>query len=232
MARPVFWIKVLTPLLLLFFLVGCWLNWILARPVGQVAIYGEVQHVNLDALQARTLPWLNDAFWLVDLKSIKISLEQDPWLNHVTVRRQWPDKIYLELVERIPWAHWNDGYLIDDQGVGFNPGFKYTQELGRHIYVKKDTLAEAIKFWHDLDALSQNLELQLTELRHEQRGSWQLEFNTSIRVLIGRDNIALRINRFLWAWQYWLAAEAEKLASVDLRYPNGLSVAWQKLTNQ
>ena len=73
--------------------------------------------------------------------------------------------------------------------------------------------------------------LQLTGLRHEQRGSWQLEFNASIRVLIGRDNIATRINRFLWAWQHWLAAEAERLASVDLRYPNGLSVAWQKLTN-
>ncbi len=232
MARQVFWIKLLAPLGLLFFVVGCCLNWILARPVGQISIYGEVQHVDLEQLQTRALPWLNEAFWLVDLNSLKASLEQDPWIRSVLVRRQWPDKISLELVERTPWAHWNDEYLIDEQGVGFNPGFKYTQELERHIYAKKDTLAGAINFWQDLDALLENSGLQLTELRHEQRGSWQLEFNASIRVLLGRDNIAIRINRFLWAWQYWLAAEAEKLAIVDLRYPNGLSVAWQKLTNQ
>ena len=231
MARPIFWFKVLAPLCLLLLLVGGWLNFTLARPVGQVSIYGEVQYVDLKKLQERTLPWLNDAFWLVDLTSLKASLEQDPWIKAVSVRRQWPDEIRLELVERTPWAHWNDGYLIDEQGVGFNPDFKYTHDLERHIYAKKDTLAEAIKFWQDLETLLQSSGLQLTGLRHEQRGSWQLEFNASIRVLIGRDNIATRINRFLWAWQHWLAAEAERLASVDLRYPNGLSVAWQKLTN-
>lgn len=228
MARFAFWIKVFAPLGLLLLLIGLWLNWTLARPVGQVAIYGEVQYTDLDKLQERSLSWLNDAFWRVDLKGLKASLEQDPWLSEVIVRRVWPDQIRLELVERIPWAHWNDRYLIDEQGEGFNPGFVYRKELGRHIYTKKDTLAEAVKFWQDLDALLQGSGLTLTKLRHEQRGAWQLELNAGIRVLVGRDNIANRINRFLWAWQNWLAAEASNLISVDLRYPNGLSVAWQK----
>lgn len=228
MARLAFWVKALAPLGLLLLLVGLWLNWTLARPVGQVAIYGEVQYTDLEKLQSRSLPWLDDAFWRVDLKGLKASLEQDPWLREVLVRRVWPDQIRLELIERVPWAHWNESHLIDEQGKGFNPGFVYSKELGRHIYSKKDTLAEAVKFWQDLDVLLQKSDLKLTELRHEQRGAWQLELNASIRVLVGRDNITSRINRFLWAWQHWLASEASNLASVDLRYPNGLSVAWQK----
>lgn len=233
MARLAFWVKVFVPLGLLLLLVGLWLNWTLARPVGQVAIYGEVQHADLEKLQERALPWLDEAFWRVDLKGLKVSLEKDPWLREVTVRRIWPDQIHLELIERIPWAHWNEGYLIDKQGIGFNPSFVYNKQLGRHIYSKKDTLAEAVKFWQNLDALLKESDLQLTELRHEQRGAWQLQFNANISVLVGRDNIANRINRFLWAWQHWLAPEASQLVSVDLRYPNGLSVVWQEssLTN-
>lgn len=232
MARLEFWLKVLAPLGLLLLLVGWWLNWTLARPVGQVAIYGEVEYTDLIKLQERALPWLNDPFWRVDLQGLKASLEQDPWLRSVTVRRHWPDQIRLELIERSPWAHWNNNYLIDKQGVGFNPGFKYTQDLERHIYSKKDTLAEVVKFWQDLDALLTESGLQLTELHHEQRGAWQVELNASFRVLIGRDNIVTRIDRFVWAWQYWLSAEAESVASVDLRYPNGLSVAWRKSANK
>lgn len=228
MARLVFLVKVFAPLSLLLLLVGFWLNWTLARPVGQVTIHGEVQYANLEKLQERALPWLSGAFWRIDLQGLKASLEQDPWLRDVTVRRHWPDQIRLELVERIPWAHWNEGYLIDEEGVGFNPGFIYSQELERHIYSKKDTLVETLKFWQDLDILLQSSGLQLTELYQEERGAWQLELNASIRVLIGRDNIAVRINRFMWAWQHWLAEEAESLTSIDLRYPNGLSVAWQK----
>lgn len=228
MARLQFWLKVLAPLGLLIVLVGWWLNWTLARPVGQVTIYGEVEHADLNKLQERALPWLNDPFWRVDLKGLKASLEQDPWLSSVTVHRHWPNQVRLELIERSPWAYWNEDYLIDSEGKGFDPGFKYTQNLGRHIYSEKDTLADVVIFWQDLDVLLQDAGIQLTELHHEQRGAWQLELNAGIRVLIGRDNMAIRINRFVWAWQHWLAAEAENLASVDLRYPNGLSVAWRK----
>lgn len=228
MVRLSFWLKVLVPLGILLLLVAWWLNSTLAKPVGKVAIYGEVEHADLTKLQERALPWLNEPFWRVDLQGLKASLEQDPWLSSVSVRRHWPDQIRLELIERSPWAHWNENYLIDKQGIGFNPGFKYTQNLGRHIYSKKDTLADVVKFWQDLDALLHDSGLQLTELHHEQRGAWQLELNASISVLVGRDNISARINRFIWAWQYWLSDEAENLATIDLRYPNGLSVAWRK----
>lgn len=231
MARLEFWLKVLAPLALLFLLVGWWLHWTLARPVGQVAIYGEVEYADLNLLQVRALPWLNEPFWRVDLQGLKASLEQDPWLSSVGVRRHWPNQIHLELIERSPWAYWNENALIDRQGIGFNPGFQYTQNLGRHIYAKKDTLEEVVKFWHDLDILLQGMGLELTKLHHKQRGAWELELNASIRVLIGRDNIAVRIDRFVWAWQSWLAAEAENIVSIDLRYPNGLAVAWHKPTH-
>lgn len=229
-SRLIFWLRLLLPFLALVAAITWWLHLTLARPVGKVSIYGQVEHTNLHLLQERALPWLEKPFWRVDLNGLQASLEQDPWLSQVKVSRIWPNQIRLDLTERLAWAHWNQDHLIDTQGKGFNPGFKYNKNLSKHIYSQEATLAEAVKFWQYLDALLQPQGLQLTQLHQEQRGAWQLEFNSSIRVLVGRDNIPLRINRFIWAWQNWLEAEVENLSSIDLRYPNGLAVAWNTPT--
>lgn len=226
MAKLWLWLKALVPLLVLLMLVVWWLDWTLARPVGQVAIYGEVRHADLEKLQRQALPWLDAPFWKVDLAGLKQTLEQDPWLARVSVSRHWPDQIRLDLEERVAWSAWNDNGLLDEQGQVFYPAGHHEIMTGRQIYAEMDTLAEALKLWETLEPLLLKQQLILTELKLEARGAWQLQLNGSVRVLVGRDNIEKRINRFLWAWQAWLAAEAENIAGVDLRYPNGLSVAW------
>lgn len=232
MARWQLWLKTLLPLAVVLVLVVLWLQFTLARSVGQVAVYGQVEHVDLDALQVRALPWLEVPFWRVDLQGLKQSLEQDPWLKSVSIRRQWPNQIRLDLIEREPWALWNEDWLIDTEGKGFNPGFKYHKNLPRHIYSTSSNLADAYKFWQYLDALLKVNDLHLTKIHYESRGAMQLELNASVRVLLGRDNIPLQLNRFIWAWQKWLAQEAEQIVSLDLRYPNGIAVAWRKTAIQ
>lgn len=226
MAKLGLWLKALLPLLLLVVLVGWWLNWTLARPVGQVAIYGEVRHADLEKLQQQALPWLEVPFWKVDLAALKQALEQDPWLDSVQVSRHWPDQIRLDLQERVAWSAWNDTGLVDEKGQVFFPADISQINTGRQIFAEMDTLADALELWENLEPLLEEQQLILTELKLEARGAWQLQLNGSVRVLVGRDNIEKRINRFLWAWQTWLAAETENIAGVDLRYPNGLSVAW------
>ncbi|SFX03264.1 cell division protein FtsQ/DivIB [Marinospirillum alkaliphilum] len=221
-----FWLRVILPLVVLLLLVGYWLNWTLARPVGQVAIYGEVRHSDLAQLQQRALPWLEEPFWKVDLQGLKQALEQDPWLKKVQISRHWPDRIQLDLVEREAWARWNETALIDVDGQGFHPPTPVQPLPARHIHAGVESMPEAVQLWHKLEPLLEARDLELTGLRYEARGSWQLELDGAVRVLVGRDNMEARINRFLWAWTAWLAAESEKIERIDLRYPNGMSVAW------
>lgn len=228
MARFGSWLKALLPLILLLLLVVYWLHWTLSRPVGQVAIYGEVRHADLQGLQERALPWLTDAFWKVNLKGLQVSLERDPWLQQVNISRRWPDQIQIELVERKAWARWNQTAFVDERGQGFAPVRAVDLPLERWIEAESENLADAVALWHHLEPLLQAQALQLTGLKSEKRGAWQLELNGAVRVLVGRDNMESRINRFLWAWQHWLADEAPSIEKIDLRYPNGLSVAWLK----
>ena len=56
----------------------------------------------------------------LDTKLIIQSIENIPLIKNVTVSRQLPDEIIINVEERQPWAIWQAGnskYIIDDEGV-------------------------------------------------------------------------------------------------------------------
>lgn len=220
-----FWLKLLAPLILLVSLALLGLNWLLAQPVSQVKVYGKVQYLDLDQLQETALPWLNSSFWRLDLKGLKASLEADPWLKEVAIVRQWPNILRLEITERQAWAHWQ-GKLLDQQGEAFAPLNAKDLALNKHLSVEAEKLAEAVKFWQDFDILLQANHLSLAQLVLTPRGSWKLKLTNGIEIYLGSSLVEERFQRFITAWQGWLTKQASKVASIDLRYPNGLAVAW------
>ena len=50
-------------------------------------------------------------------------------------------------------------------------------------------------------------------------------FNPAI---LDQNQINDKLQRFLWLYQRELAPYADRIASVDLRYRNGLAVAWKE----
>ncbi len=57
------------------------------------------------------------------LKEVARRLESHPWVDHVKVRKIFPDKIWIEVVERRPMAilQLEELYYIDDKGEIFSP---------------------------------------------------------------------------------------------------------------
>jgi cell division protein FtsQ len=47
-------------------------------------------------------------------------------------------------------------------------------------------------------------------------------------MVIGRDQISEKIRRFNLVWAAGLNKYVKNIAAVDLRYPNGLAVAWRE----
>lgn len=252
MRTPSFWLQLTLPLVFLLLAISWGFSWLLSHPVKQVKVYGKIEFADLEELQANSAPWLEQSFWRLDLKGLKASLETDPWLKEVKLTRHWPGILQIDLTERQAWAHWNSHWLIDNQGEGFIPSKEVPLKLNKQVNAKPEKLAEAIKFWQYSAILLQTNHLQLAKLTFTARGSWQLEVNTlqeqqieqkpetasvlaepeeskDIHVYLGAHLVEERMQRFIAAWQGWLAKDAEKISSIDLRYPNGLAVAW--LTN-
>ena len=60
------------------------------------------------------------------------------------------------------------------------------------------------------------------------RGSWFLTTQDGIEVLLGRDDVVDKMQRFLTVDQLMLSERREQIARVDLRYSNGMAVAWRE----
>ena len=59
------------------------------------------------------------------------------------------------------------------------------------------------------------------------RGGWALTTAQGVEIQIGRDHVVDKIRRFVSIYDKALKDQISNIARIDLRYPNGLAVAWR-----
>lgn len=86
--------------------------------VSRVDVMGEGRLNEQDVLRAVNVR-PGDYFFGVDLKEAQRRTESLPWVDRAVIRRLWPDRIVVQLVENQPYAVWqNQGQLalINQEG--------------------------------------------------------------------------------------------------------------------
>ena len=69
--------------------------------------------------------------------------------------------------------------------------------------------------------------LKLAELQRDNLGVWRVSTVRGIELVLGRDQLGDKLKRLALAWESGLKNELQNIATIDLRYPNGLAVAWK-----
>lgn len=199
----------------------------LDRPIERVSIRGELEHVSADYLREQLAPLLQGQSWLsvsvAELREEALSID---WLAEVRVSRQWPDALTFELVEQEPVARWNDDYLLNPQGVPFAVGPVSPPGDLPDLAGPSGSGVEVLGYHHQLASRFAQLGLELTQLRLEARGAWRFQLDDGVWVMLGRNDRQARLARLVAAWQRQLGSQSSHIRYIDLRYPNGVAVAW------
>ena len=157
----------------------------------------------------------------VDIDRLRASLEKLPWVRNVSIRREFPDGLVLQLVEHQAIARWNNVALVDRQGEVFQAGSE--QQLP--VFAGPDgAAAEITQRYGQFSQQLAGLGLQVTRLALSPRHAWQLQLSNGMVLELGREDMQLRLARFVGVYPYSLAAVAGKGKYVDLRYRNGFAV--------
>jgi cell division protein FtsQ len=69
--------------------------------------------------------------------------------------------------------------------------------------------------------------LGVTALELDGRGAWTFQLSNGIRVRLGSTAFEQRLGAFYRAFDTVLAGQADDVAYVDLRYPNGFAIGWR-----
>lgn len=179
-------------------------------------------------LRKAVAPHVAGSFFTVDLQAIERALTQLSWIESASVRREWPDTISIRVSEYEAVARWgadallsrgghvfkaHDGEVPDHLPVLHGPGGRTRHLLGRYRRLS-ETLA--------------SVNLNARALVEDERRAWHLLLGTGVPVEVGRGDPRARVARFARVYPAVLAPRAEHIKSIDLRYTNGLAVAWKR----
>ena len=74
------------------------------------------------------------------------------------------------------------------------------------------------------------IDLRISALTLDERGSWKLSTSKGLTVYAGRENVQSRVKRFVKSVQSGLSDRLEDAQRVDLRYSHGFAVRWEQLS--
>lgn len=160
-------------------------------------------------------------FFTVDIERLRRSVEKLPWVRNVSIRREFPGSLVMEVEEHQALAHWNNGALVNRQGEVFVASSK--QVLPNFIG-PEGTSSEVAQQYGQFNRQLEPLGMHVAQLALSARHAWQVKLSNDMVLELGRDDIGQRLQRFVAAYPVGLANMRNGVRYVDLRYPKGFAV--------
>lgn len=195
-------------------------------PMHRLRVSAEFRHVTLEQVRAAVTVHLQRGFFAVDLRAVRDAVAALPWVASVEVRKQWPDRVEVALYEHQPYARWGRRHLLSTAGVLFaTPADAEVADLPQ-LHGPHTHLAEVLSQWRQVQDLLAERDLEARDLRLSTRGSWSLRLSEGAQIVIGRDDLMPRLQRFVRRFPDLMAMEQRALLRADLRYGNGFALRW------
>jgi len=248
-------------LLLVALLSASWLfvNWLNEPgnfPFKKLELVNKLEYQDSKQLQKVIVKAANNGFFSLDISQLRVQLLTElPWVKSVSIRKIWPDKLQLNIIEHQPAARWSaleideslstgtalrvGTPLLSQDGVVFSPVLTTPQKLKfKRLVLLTGNGRNTTKVL--TDCVQINKQLQLLALAMQQCGmnsrrSWELKMllktadNTidGIAIKLGKEKIMAHLGRFIEVFSGQLKPYLNSVAVVDLRYANGFSVKWK-----
>lgn len=198
--------------------------------VGSVQFAGEFKQVTREQLTAATAEAAHGNLFLLDLDAVKTRVEAVPWVHRAAVRRQWPPAVVIEFSEQQIAAAWEPGGWLNRHGEWVDLGDSSPDDAAAlpRLAGPQGSAAQVWARYARLRARLASAGLQITRLELSARRTWRLQLDGKLVLLLGREPLEDKLDRFLQAYATGLDRYRGNIKQVDLRYTNGFAVAWSR----
>ena len=194
-----------------------------------VDITGETRHVTQAQVETIARKELKGTFFTLNLPHLRQAFEKLPWVREVRLRRRWPDRLEVSVVEHVPLARWGNAALVNAQGEVFQAAYdgKLPVFIGPPGTAKEIAIQYEF-FRRHLAAIGANpVMVQLSARR-----AWQVRLEGGPTLELGREDVEARLARYIGAHERTVGTLARRIEYVDLRYANGFAVRIPELKGE
>ena len=196
-------------------------------PIRTIQVSGTFKHLDQNEVESTLKRYLGEGFFSLDIHELQQHLNDRPWTESVSVRRIWPDKIRVTIIEKKPIARWDEQHLLSDQAR------VYRADAGEFSFLPLINAASHQPQWvlnrfQQLSARFETLDEQLVSLQVDSRGAMSVQLINGLVIKFGRSDIERKMNRLVKVYNDQILPRREQIQQIDLRYSNGFAVAWKK----
>jgi len=208
------------------------LLWTVQRPrfdFQRIEVVGQLRHVSRAAIRAAIAGRLRGNFFTMRLAESRAAFEAIPWVASASVRRVWPDRLVVTLVERRAVGVWSDGRVVSDAGQLFDVNPAEAELDGPQVEfsgppgLAADAVAKLGSFRDALRALPATL----AAIDISNRASWSLRTQSGQTLDLGRDDppgsVQARLDAIAANYPLVLAQMSGPPGHIDARYNNGFA---------
>jgi len=206
---------------------------VISQPVSRVVVNGEFRNVVKQSISEEVRPYLADGFIFLDLQGIRGQLLARPWVYEVAVSRKWPDQIAIAVTEQTPIARWGDNGFLNHRGDVFEStsAVAVSEQLPR-LYGPLGSSGKVVGHYSEWRKLLQQKKLDIYQLELAENGAWSAligagEMDHRVPVALGSGDVMAKMRRFINAFDKLLAQDFARVDRIDIRYNNGLAIAWR-----
>lgn len=211
--------------------------WLLRHPafaIGGITVQGDTTHNSAATLRANVTPKLAGNFFTVDLQKARAAFEAVPWVRQAVVRRQFPNRLRVQLQEHQPVALWGaegESRLVNSFSEVFEANVgEVEQDALPRLAGPDGASVQVLTMYRTLAPMFEPLDLAVEQLALSGRGSWTLTLDTGAVVELGRgapEEVTARSQRFVQTLTQATAKygrRPEALVSADLRHSDGFAM--------
>jgi len=197
------------------------------QQIVAVDVHGDFIGESRVAIERAAGEWVGKSYFATDLETIKSELEKRPWVASAAVKRVWPGRLEIDIREKKPLAYWTDGRLVSRSGELFTPPNPEVAGRLPRLAGPDERVREVIAMARTMSERLVGHGLGFAGLSLETRGAWTLTLNSGVEVVLGRDQVSRRFERFITVYENRLASRLNEVSRVDARYSNGVAVQWK-----
>ncbi|HRD91858.1 cell division protein FtsQ/DivIB [Accumulibacter sp.] len=208
-----------------------------AFPLREVRVKHELREVQRVDLEQSLAELLRGSFFTVNLETLRLSLEQLPWVRRAEIWREWPARIEIRIEEQQAVAHWGDGTgeLVNTFGEVFAASLSGEQQLPRFTG-PAGSAAEVLRRHDEFARLLKPVGQPLARVALSPRLAWAIELEDGMFVELGREQakapIRIRLQRFVDYYPTLSETRHGRPLAVDMRYPNGFALRFAASVGQ
>lgn len=190
-------------------------------PLREIQVSGRIAHTTPDQVRAVIDGRLQGNFFTLDLEAARVSLQRLPWVRHVLVRREWPDRLDVQIEEHVALAHWRENALVNTYGELFEAA---TNEALPVFSAPEGAAAEVTQRYLMFSGLLQPLGRLPVQVLLSDRRAWQLRLDDGTVLELGRGQIEEKVRRLVAVYPRALERLPGRPQRIDLRYSNGFAI--------